>query len=309
MTIRLSWPSQTAKGLTSIEIYRKVGWNATLDVNNPGTPIATLAGSATEFVDDLATLAPKTTYRYWVAAVKGTERLFSSPITQGFFLDTGPGPQTLKRGDWAAGYFGTISNAEFFNTPELKLLLNAQQAAMLTADPAFWHKFVFRGRIVFYPATYHSNSNSVLMAYQRGMVYGTDDNGIIVPSAATPTKQDCKVSKGGRTYRVRLPYALPYDTTSGSSGDYNNGELRNTFSRLFNNGSTAYALLGMGMFDGLPVQGTSSATTDVGSLGCAPMYSTSAYMYSYGYSPMAISTSSVPAGAQTLFFVLELVLP
>lgn len=70
MTIRLSWPSQASKGLTAIEIYRKEGWNATIDVYNPGTPHATLSGNAVEFVDNIDTLTKNTTYRYWVAAVK-----------------------------------------------------------------------------------------------------------------------------------------------------------------------------------------------------------------------------------------------
>lgn len=40
---------------------------------------------------------------------------------QGFYLDTGPGPQTLKIGDWKAGYFGTVKKEEFFSTPELRV--------------------------------------------------------------------------------------------------------------------------------------------------------------------------------------------
>ncbi|HCJ9458870.1 TPA: hypothetical protein NV912_004710, partial [Escherichia coli] len=130
MTIRLSWPSQASKGLTAIEIYRKEGWNATIDVYNPGTPHATLSGNAVEFVDNIDTLTKNTTYRYWVAAVKDSERLIGNPITQGFYPDTGPGPQTILRGDWASGYFGTVPNTEFFNTAELKLMLTAQQGNM-----------------------------------------------------------------------------------------------------------------------------------------------------------------------------------
>ncbi|AWN08863.1 putative virion structural protein [Salmonella phage SPAsTU] len=307
MTIRLSWPSQASKGLTAIEIYRKAGWNATLDVNNPGTPIATLSGTAVEFVDDIATLTKNTTYRYWVAGVKGTERLIGNPVTQGFFPDTGPGPQTLKRGDWACGYFGTLTNAEFFNRQELQLLLNSQQAGMFTADPATWHKFVFRGRILFFPATYHSNTNSVLMAYQRGMLYGTDDNGTIIPSGATATKQDCKVTKDGRAYRIRLPYAVPYDA-AGSGQDYANGEWRNTFARLFPV-STTFSQAGIGSFDSLALLGSTTSVTDPGASAQAPVYSTGNYIYSYGYAPTSFNVVSGVNTAATLFFVFELVLP
>ncbi|ANZ48451.1 putative virion structural protein [Erwinia phage vB_EamM_Caitlin] len=308
MTIRLNWPSQSAKGLTAIEIYRKVGWNATLDVNNPGTPIATLAGDATEFVEDVANLTNKTTYRYWVAAVKGTERLIGNPITQGFFLDTGPGPQTLKKGDWGCGYFGSLTKDEFFNTPELKLLLPAAQASLLNNDPPLWHKFIFRGRVVFYPSAAHSSSYAVSLAYTRGMMYGTDDNGLIVPTGQTATKQDCKVTKDGRTYRIRFPWALPYDTAAGGS-DWNNGEWRNTFARLFTQGNNNQALIGLGPIDNLAALGSNSAISDPGAAAMAPLESTTSNRYAYGYSPMSLSINNSLGAAHTMFFVFELILP
>lgn len=309
MTIRLNWPSQAAKGLTAIEIYRKVGWNATLDVNNPGTPIATLAGDATQFVEDVANLTNNTTYRYWVAAVKGTERLIGNPITQGFFLDTGPGPQTLKKGDWGCGYFGTLTKEEFFNTPELKLLLPAGQAAMFVNDPPLWHKFIFRGRILFYPNYIHCNNSNFATAYIRGMVYGTDDNGLYVPTPQTATKQDCKVTKDGRTYRIRLPWTLPYDTTSGTTGDYGNGEWRNTFARLFVATGSALALVGLGSIDNLAVLGTGSNITDTGATAMAPMYGTQYNLFNYGGNPHSITINSSLNSNHSMMFVFELILP
>ena len=309
MTIRLNWPSQAAKGLTAIEIYRKVGWNATLDVNNPGTPHATLAGDATQFVDDVASLTNNTTYRYWVAAVKGTERLIGNPITQGFFLDTGPGPQTLKRGDWGCGYFGTLTKEEFFNTPELKVLLPAGQAALFVYDPPLWHKFIFRGRILFFPNYTHSSTASFATAYLRGMAYGTDDNGLYVPTGQTATKQDCKVTKDGRTYRIRLPWALPYDTTNGASGDYNNGEWRSTMARLFTRGANDQSLFGLGMWDSLANWGTSNSMSDPGATAMAPMYGNGYNLYCYGYSPVNITINSNLSSPTSMLFVFELILP
>lgn len=309
MTIRLSWPSQAAKGLTAIEIYRKTGWNATLDVNNPGTPIATLAGTATEFVEDVANLTKNTTYRYWVAAVKGTERLIGNPVTQGFFLDTGPGPQTLKKGDWACGYFGTLTKEEFFNTPELKILLPAGPASMFVNDPPTWHKFVFRGRILFYPSYPHSSNASFNTAYSRGMVYGTDDNGLYVPNGQPAVKQDCKVTKDGRTYRIRLPWCLPYDTTSGTTGDYVNGEWRNTFARLFTASGNALGLAGLGSIDNLEVLSLGTYISEAGASAMAPMYGTQYNLYNYGYNPHSITMNSSLGNAHSMFFVFELILP
>lgn len=307
MTIRLSWPSQASKGLTAIEIYRKEGWNATIDVYNPGAPHATLSGNAVEFVDNIDTLTKNTTYRYWVAAVKDSERLIGNPITQGFYPDTGPGPQTILRGDWASGYFGTVPNTEFFNTAELKLMLTAQQGNMFVYNPQEWHKFIFRGRIVFFPATMHSKTNSVQMAYQYGMMYGTDDDGSIVPLGATPTKQDCKVTKDGRTYRIRLPYAVPYDAAL-SGQDYNNGEWRNTMGRLYPV-SSQFTALGLGAIDSLTIQGSTTQPNDSGAAVLAPLWSNNIYAYAYAYGPMVISNSSGIGNSATIFFAFELVLP
>lgn len=307
MTIRLSWPSQASKGLTAIEIYRKEGWNATIDVYNPGTPHATLSGNAVEFVDDIDTLTKNTTYRYWVAAVKDSERLIGNPITQGFYPDTGPGPQTILRGDWASGYFGTVPNTEFFNTAELKLMLTAQQGNMLVYDPQEWHKFIFRGRIVFFPATMHSNTRTVQMAYQYGMMYGTDDVGSIVPQGATATKQDCKVTKDGRTYRIRLPYAVPYDAAV-SGQDYNNGEWRNTMGRLYPV-SPQFAALGLGAIDSLARQGATAQPNESGAAVLAPLWSNNIFAYAYGTVPMAVDKLSGVGVAVTIFFAFELVLP
>lgn len=307
MTIRLSWPSQASKGLTAIEIYRKEGWNATIDVYNPGAPHATLSGNAVEFVDDIDTLTKNTTYRYWVAAVKDSERLIGNPITQGFYPDTGPGPQTILRGDWASGYFGTVSNTEFFNTAELKLMLTAQQGNMFTYDPQEWHKFIFRGRIVFFPATMHSKTNSVQMAYQYGMMYGTDDVGSIVPQGATATKQDCKVTKDGRTYRIRLPYAVPYDAVL-SGQDYNNGEWRNTMGRLYPV-DAQFAALGLGAIDSLARQGATAQPNESGAAVLAPLWSNNIFAYAYGTVPMVISNTAGVGNSATIFFAFELVLP
>ncbi|EDE1335115.1 hypothetical protein BZW68_00955 [Salmonella enterica subsp. enterica serovar Enteritidis] len=307
MTIRLSWPSQASKGLTAIEIYRKEGWNATIDVYNPGTPHATLSGNAVEFVDDIDTLTKNTTYRYWVAAVKDSERLIGNPITQGFYPDTGPGPQTILRGDWASGYFGTVPNTEFFNTAELKLMLTAQQGNMLVYDPQEWHKFIFRGRIVFFPATMHSNTKTVQMVYRYGMMYGTDDVGSIVPQGITATKQDCKVTKDGRTYRIRLPYAVPYDAAV-SGQDYNNGEWRNTMGRLYSVGAQ-FLPIGLGAIDSIPAQGSYTTPDETGAAALAPLWNDNTFVYAYGKWPAGITNATGVGVAVTIFFAFELVLP
>ncbi|ANZ50338.1 putative virion structural protein [Erwinia phage vB_EamM_Phobos] len=307
MTIRLNWPSQAEKNLTSIEIYRKVGWNATLDVNNPGTPYATLAGTATEFIDAVENLTNNTIYKYWIGAVKGTERLIGAPVMQGFFLDTGPGPQTIKRGDWAAGYFGTVAKADFFDTPELKLILPAAQGAMFVYDPVAWHKFVFRGKIFYIPTSSHNRGTTFNTIYARGMAYGTDDTGRVIPSGQNAAVQDCKVSKAGRTYRIRLPRTID-DADSTSSQTHQNGEWMNTMARLYG-GSLAFSNAGQGAFDTLATLSSGTSSNEEGAAMLTPLYTNATGYFAYPYNPMIVTTYNGLTTAVTVYFVFELVLP
>lgn len=312
MTIRLSWPSQASKALTSIEIYRKVGHSATIDVNNPGSPTATVAGDATQYVEDVANLTEKTVYTYWIAAVKGTERLFSAPIVQGFYLDTGPGPQKLLMGDWYAGYFGFVSNQDFASREDIigaNSGLTAAQIAQYKYGQTGWYKFVYKGRILFYPnvRTGYANFADV---YNAGMAYGVDGVGAIVPVGANPTSgvaQNAMFTKNGYKYRVRLPYALDYPVAVAST-DYDNGEFRNTFARLFANNNN-YSDKDQGKFASLPLLSAGSSTTEAGTSAMVPLYTNQNALYNYGFNPTSITFSGIASGLFSMFFVFELVLP
>lgn len=314
MTIRLSWPSQADKALTSIEIYRKVGHSATIDVNNPGTPTATVAGDATQYIEDVANLTEKTVYTYWIAAVKGTERLFSAPIVQGFYLDTGPGPQKLLMGDWYAGYFGFVSTADFASRDDLVGTqggLTAAQNAVFTTIPAGsaftgWYKFVFKGRILFFPNSSHA-ANSIPNIYNAGMAYGIDGVGSVIPSGASPAAgvaQNAMFSKNGYKYRVRLPYI--YDYAGGNDQDA--GEWKNTYARLFAV-STNLSDRDQGKFASLTVLGTSASPNVNGSTALVPFYAPTVTYHNYAYNPPGLVTDNNTAYTWNAVFVFELVLP
>lgn len=313
MTIRLSWPSQASKALTSIEIYRKVGHSATLDINNPGTPTATVAGDATQYVEDVANLTEKTVYTYWIAAVKGTERLFSAPIVQGFFLDTGPGPQKLLMGDWYAGYFGVVSNQELAAREDIIGAgggLTAAQAAQYKYAQNWWYKFVYKGRIVYYPNV-RTGYAAYADTYNAGMAYGIDGVGPIVPTGANPTAgvpQTAMFTKNGYKYRVRLPYGLDY-SVSVASTDYDNGEFRNTFARLFATNTSYTDPKDQGKFASLALLSSGTTTTENGTTAMVPLYTPANALYCYGYNPTAITYAGISGQTFSMFFVLELVLP
>lgn len=302
MTIRLSWPSQAAKALTAIEVYRKVGWDATIDVNAPGTPIATLSGNATEYIEDVTTLTNKTIYKYWMAAVKGGERLIGAPVTQGYFLDTGPGPTELIRGDWESGYFGSLTPTEFFNVAELKGLLPSLASFFMT-DPVLWHKFTFRGTIVFI-ADRRMGNTSFQALYQNGLVYGTNTVGNVVPNGATATNQWRTVDKNGRRYSIRLPRAGAIDALNPYT-DTTVGEWRRTMSRLHQS-ALANAQPKFSDLGNLQAQ---SDGAGLGTTVLSGMYSNQYACIVDGASPDSVTISNSLTGQAAYRFAFELILP
>lgn len=302
MTIRLSWPAQT--GLDAIEIYRKVGYAATLDPLAPGAPYKTLAGNKTEFIEAIEDLTEKTIYVYWIAAVKGSERLIGAPVMQGYYLDTGPGPQTLLRGDWAAGYFGAIPKEEFFTQKELLALVPKLSNVSLMDVPT-WHKFVFRGRIVFYPSTTNAYG-AYYQFYTNGIAQGTSgEGGTITPSGYGATNQLTTVDKNGRRYSIRLPYlATANNPASSSDAITRQGEWRNTMCRLIGN-TTAGALP---KFSDLPALGSNTSSANPGSCMMAAMTTNSAAFYAYGTQPDN-GTQVGYSSSSYAMLVLELQLP
>lgn len=232
MSIILNWKQQPGQTLDSIEIYRYDNPRQSVNPVAPGEPIVTLPGNTTTY-DDKTTEAYKT-YQYRIVAVKGTEKVMGLPIVQGDFPMTGPGPQELIRGDWHRGYFGTLTNEEFIlNHAELNGLIgfNAWNQA-----PTLFHKFVFKGRILFIPDTVTRLGTTWNEQYQQGLAWGTDDYGF-PPRGVATTNQRRTFNKDGYEYVVRLPrlgdYSYGHSTYLSSGGYFQDGEWHNTFASLF----------------------------------------------------------------------------
>ncbi|HGB5130644.1 TPA: hypothetical protein ACIVMP_000315 [Salmonella enterica subsp. enterica serovar Enteritidis] len=299
MPITLNFAQRKPQALDNIEIYRKTPGNATIDVNAPGTPLATLPGDATSYEDNA--VENNTTYRYWIAAVKDGERVFNTPTAQGFFLDTGPGPQKLLYGDWHAGYFGTVTPAELFTYAELNsLVVNIFSYAV-----SAWHKFIYKNRILFMSDNAIINTTPQQI-YNQGLMYGQDGNGY-VPSWATARNQRRTVEKNGYEYVVRLPYLFDYkywtaSVGSGNSELYLDGEWFNTFARLYNYSGQ------LPRFDDLPV-GPTDSTTAPQTAFFAAMCNTSSQWYNRPPYPESPAWGNYGTSGIRSIVVLELVLP
>lgn len=172
MSVTLTWGSANAALADSINIYRST---TPLDVNNLPAALASIAGSATSYSD--TTAVRNTLYYYVVGHVRAGNELLSQVLTMGHYPDTGPGPQTLLRGDWNLGYFGTVSAASMF----VPSTLNAQVPipGTLPADNTvtLWHKFIRKGKVLFVPNSQFSINATLIQLYNAGILMGTNDNG------------------------------------------------------------------------------------------------------------------------------------
>lgn len=302
MSILLNWRQQPGQQLDSIEIYRFAP-RAVPNPNNLGTPYVVLAGTATSYED--TAVDNYATYQYRVVSVKGTDKVMGLPIIQAYYPQTGPGPQDLLRGDWWNGYFGTLTPEEFFlNAAELNGLMGQ---SFTNQNIALWHKFVYKGKILFIPDTPTATGYTYNQMYSYGLVWGTNDTGKFTPSGQSARNQYRTVKKNGYEYVVRLPqwsdggaYSSYYYN---NPGNWTDGEWMNTWGRLFRINVAA----------GYPARVSDldpRAGSSYNEAGCALMqqgynnYNTIFYRSSYYNSPSYIDNNS---GA-TMYHVFELVL-
>lgn len=204
MAVKLTINNPT-KDADSVVVYRS---ETPLDLGSLPEPLATLPGTATDFTD--ATAKRNTAYYYRIAVQKGTDQAFTQNQLYGYYPDTGPGPQTLLRGNWKDGYFGTLTSAELFSSAELVAALgtSAQYISSSNSSPN-WDKFILDGKILFFPQQYLGTATWNNL-YNGGLVYGTDDFGAPPPTTSTANlkvNQLTKVTKGDYTFIVRLPKA------------------------------------------------------------------------------------------------------
>lgn len=273
MSISINWQSQASKDIDAIEIYRITGATGSINVNALPDPIATLSKEATSYVD--TNVVDQTIYRYWIAAVKGTERTLNFPITQGFFLNMGPGPRELKRGTWQRGWFGKVSNEEMFTAIDVRGLI--AKLNMFSWNPDYWDKFIYNGKILFIPNKSMGYTTLVAL-YQAGIVYGVDGNGTYVPSGAAATNQLTKIRKGDFEFIIRLP-RLVDNSVSLTTGSYV-GELRSTMARMMEGKGSAYTNVIDGKMDYRQTTGAISSTQREGTW-CSSIYSNNTSFQTY----------------------------
>lgn len=144
------------------------------------------------------------------AATANTVLKIAAGITPKWF---GHGPVNLVAGDMWAGYFGEVSGADLFLGDDLASELGVDEGILQNSD-AGWLKFAWRGQIIYIAKKSFMHSVTWDHLYARGVVYGTDDNGLY--PRGTPTNQYTLVEKDNFGYIVQLMTGAasdPIDTT------------------------------------------------------------------------------------------------
>lgn len=195
MSVRIKWLNRNTD-YDSITIYRD-----TKPISQSALPasIAVLTDGETDYLD---TTAPtKTLLYYLIALKKGTAITYSLPKPTVNIGYTGPGPQTIRQGDWRFGYFGPVTTAELFTTAELCSLCGVASPASVTGFT--WHKFAFNGKILFFSNAHVSAAVGWNLLYSKGLVFGVDGDGPTGHSNP-PVNQMKRVAKGDDLFIVRL---------------------------------------------------------------------------------------------------------
>lgn len=223
MPIKVDWIDRNIT-VDSFRLYR----STTPIPDSPlPEPLATIPAGTFTYTD-LTTVRNKT-YYYRVGTVVGAEETLSSNAALAHMPYTGPGPQKLLRGDWASGYFGQVSMTDLFTPAEIMSLANTAMGAV--TNNITWHKFVYQGKILFYPHMCLSAGFSYQHLYSKGLLYGLTPSSEWPPYIKTTfgtIPQGVTINRGNDYFVVRTPQQrqslLSVETTGFAfyNGEYDN---------------------------------------------------------------------------------------
>lgn len=222
MSVKLDWVNQPKWTFKEIRIYRSL--TRIVDIANASL-VATLPNGAVTFTDTTAPTNTVVHYRL-VFVEQNDELVICSNQPYGHFPNgTGPGAQKVAVGTWGCGYFGIVLTSAIYTPDELRLVLGTASMGtpvITNAQMTYWHKFVFDGKILFYPQGALISGIRWSDIYKKGWMYGIDDTGprLVTSNIPTPVNQKYVLTKGGFTYLVRTPRGLnkPIDAIYPTAG-------------------------------------------------------------------------------------------
>lgn len=224
MPIKVDWLDRNVT-VTGFRVYRA---ETPIPDSPLPAPIAEVGPTVKTYTDN--DVVRNKLYYYRIGTVVGTEETLSTNAAKAFVPDTGPGPTTLKRGDWKCGYFGRFPIGQLLSPPEMRQVCGYAGNAIDTATE--WLKFAYNGRVLFFPDTPFGAGSAWSELYALGLVFGD------IPSSQWSTNikttygtiaQNKKIVREDWEFMVRLPRCRPLDQFTATeidvsmfSGEYDN---------------------------------------------------------------------------------------
>jgi hypothetical protein len=237
MSIKIKWTDRNTI-VDGFRIYRSL--TPLNDASLPA-PLATVAANVFEYTDNTA--LRNTVYYYKIGAFLGADESLSLNKVLGFMPYTGPGPQTLLKGDYRAGFFGEMGMDELIGFNDFRTYFGITGWAGPAVQPTKWLKFVCNGKILFFPDQGGmAGSITPQQVYQAGLMYGSNDASLIPAAIKTAFpgsfNQVRQLTKGDHVFTVRCPISRADRTsTSSTSVDQRGGEIDQCFAAFYMNRS------------------------------------------------------------------------
>lgn len=210
MQIRVAFDNKNTRA-DGINVYRSV--NPIIPTQLPAK-VATLAGNATEYLDNNVTQGDS--FYYVFEVYKGSEKILTSNV-RGYAVNySGPGPQALVAGDINIGYYGLVTAGDFTSYDRIIDTFSPAGLSNRTVETdQKWMKFSHKGKTLFVPQrTFGAVTWNNL--YLAGLVYGVDGIGPREYNTQTATNQLKTIAINGSLFKVRLMTMLPpgFDLTT-----------------------------------------------------------------------------------------------
>ncbi|ARV77302.1 putative virion structural protein [Pseudomonas phage Noxifer] len=231
MSIKLKWVDRNVT-VDGFRIYRST---SPIDDAALPTPLATVGPSVFEYTD--TTAQRNVLYYYKIGSYLGSDQVNSPNRPLAFLPYTGPGPQTLLRGDYKAGFFGEVPLDDIIGVDDFKTFYGLTWG-LASVRPTAWLKFVVDGKILFWPDNGGFFVNiSATQIYQAGLMYGTNDDTLYWPtlkSGSGTINQVRPYTKGDHVFVPRMPIAR-VDRRDTSNLTLAGGELDIAFGMAYTN--------------------------------------------------------------------------
>lgn len=146
MAILIKFTNPNTSDVT-INIYRG---DAMLDRANLGTPLDTLTGRPTEYLDKTAVQG--NTYYYVFETIGSNDRDISRNVKIIAAESRGPGNNILREGTRDLGYYDLFAAGDLLDSPGLIAKIGGSTGWTATASFSYWAKYARNGKVIFVPS-------------------------------------------------------------------------------------------------------------------------------------------------------------